>query len=121
MKRIEILLVIVVMLAALVGVARAGEEDFTADAGLRLHATGEGGFTGYDVATNGNATIKFMWLKKDGTANAGDVVRVDPNGSPGNGYFTLRTAYPPRHFTFSSPPDSVYVDVDTATEVILTW
>ena len=121
MKRIDIVLVLVVLLVTIVGTARAGEEDFTADGGLRLYPVGGTGFGAYDAATDGDATIKFMWLKKDGTVNAGDVIRTDPDGEPGNDYYLLRAAYPPRHFTFSGAPDSVYVDLDGATEVILTW
>ena len=121
MKRIEILLLVVVFLISVAGFARAGEEDFTADGGLRLYPVDGTGFNQYFVATNGDATIKFMWLKKDGTANAGDVIRTDPDGDIGNAYYLLRDIYPPRSFPFNSAPDSVYVDVSTATEVILTW
>jgi len=104
------------------GLAMAtGEQDFTADAGLRLYTVGNSGFHEYFVATDGTATIKWMWLKKDGTANAGDVVRAEPDGAVGNSVYALRTIYPPRKFPFATPPDSVYVDVTTANEVILSW
>jgi len=114
----------VVFLVAVVGFARAGEEDFTTDGGLRLYEAGGTGFLSYDVATNGNAEIKFMWLRKDGTVNAGDVLRADPEvSSIGNRDYLLRSEYPPRHFgeTWSVAPDSVYVNLQGATEVILTW
>ena len=124
MKRIELILLVIVAMIAVVGVTQADEEaTFAADGGLRVYDHTDGtGASMFDVATDGTATIKFMWLKNDGTANAGDVLSAEPVGIFGNAVFTLRSTLPPRHFDFQgSTPDSVYVDVTTATEVILTW
>lgn len=123
MRRSAIFTIIILMSAAWsVAPATAGEEaTFTSDGGLRL-TSGTEGPVSVDVATDGDATITFFWLKNDGTANAGDVVRSDPAGEFGNAFYSLRSEFPPRHFEFgASGPDSIYVDLSTASEVIATW
>jgi hypothetical protein len=103
------------------GMALAGEEaTVTADGGLSFTAGLYGsGPRVIDVATDGNASIKFLWFHP---TSRDSIVRVDPAGTFGNSSYALRTAYPPRYFQFSGDgPDSAYVDLDGASEVIVTW
>jgi len=114
---------LIIMLAALVSLpAFAGEEALvTADGGVSF-STGHylGGPLSLDVATNGNATIKFMWFAP---ADRDSVLKTEPIGTYGEATFALRSSLPPRSFSFDgyAGPDSAYIDVDTATEVIITW
>ena len=104
--------------------AFAGEEAIiTADGGISFN-TGNypvraEGPRMIDIATNGDAAITFIWLLP---ADRDSVVKVDPAGLYGESSFALRSALPPRAFEFyGTAPDSAYVNVDTADEVIVTW
>lgn len=113
-------LIIILAVLLVASAAVAGEEKiFTADGGERL-TSGTTGPASIDAAADGRATIKFMWLLRDGTVNAGDVLRSDPTSEFGNTFYSLRSGFGPRNFKVAGP-DSVYVDLDTATEVIVTW
>jgi len=112
MKKYVFLIIAVALVAAVALAELNGEQLVTADGGLSLTTGFYGvGPNGVDVATDGDATIVFYWFAD---ASRSTVVKTSPT-------FNLRSAYPPRHFTFSGGPDSAYVDVDTATEVIVSW
>lgn len=113
---------ILILVFALVAVtAFAGEEALvTADGGVSFttghYTTGPNTF---DVATDGSASIKFMWFAD---ADRTSIVRTDPVATYGEATYALRSALPPRSFVFAGDgPDSCYVDVTTASEVIITW
>ena len=121
----SVMILVTFLLVAFAGFALAEPTVmiFTADGGARL-TTGSLGPNSAQATVNGNATIKWMWLKKDGTVDAGDVKTVYPSSAAGGeAAFPLRAAtVQPLPFVFSgSGPDSVYVDVSTATEVIVSW
>jgi len=121
--RFVIIAILVLVLAA---PAVAGEERVvSADGGWRL-TYGSAGPESVDVAVNGDATIKFIWLVGGLTTAAGDSLKASPIASSGNsGSWALRSTLPPRNFGSgrwgSDGPDSCDVDVDTATEVIVSW
>lgn len=121
MKMFFVLMVCVLLLVA--GAVIAGEEAiFDASGGTRLFS-GTSGPASLLVAANGNATIKFMWLKLDGTTAAGDVKRFDPVAEFGESTYALRSEFGPRKFVFPGvgAPDSVALVLESASEVILTW
>ena len=66
----------------------------------------------FDLATDGTAAITFHWLGNK-TALRDTIAK--------SATYYLRPDYPPRHLMFSSSgPDSLSLDVTTATEVIIT-
>lgn len=106
---------ILILCLALVAVAASAEivseSLVTSDSGLSLtDVYNQTGPSAVDIATNGSATIKFIWFGADSrTTQAKSITHY------------LRSDFPPRHFSFAGGPDSAYVDVDTATEVIVSW
>lgn len=103
-----IFLVIVAAIIAHVAFG-AGEVVATADAGQNLTGGGRGPAR-VDAWANGTANIQFFWLN-----DSGAVVRSSPN-------YALRNDRP-RGFPFNATtgPDSCYIDLTAATEVIVTW
>lgn len=70
-----------------------------------------------EFATDGSAYVKFIWFKDGCTSRAAadttaQVVRKL--------VLQLRDYTPPRSMYFPSGPDSIYVGLGTATEVIIT-
>ena len=123
MYRVIFLIVLAVLVAT--PVLAGGERVLSSDTGFRL-THGSTGPSSVDVAVDGNATIKFIWLVGGLTTAAGDSLKAEPVPNTGDSTaFALRSALPPRNFGpwlwGSDGPDSCYVDLDTATEVIVTW
>ena len=114
-------LFIVLLIALLAVPAIAGEETVvTADGGVSF-TSGQYGFgpNTVDVATDGNAMIRFMWLLP---ADRDSIIQSDPAATYGDTAYSLRSTLPPRSFRFfGDGPDSAFVNLDTATEVIITW
>ncbi len=98
--------------------ANPREAVFTADGGASL-TTGLNFWSGpqfVDTAADGTATIKFIWF-----ADAAPD-RADSNIALVGSVWVLRDWTGPRAFgPFSGGPDSCYVDLGTATEVIVSW
>jgi hypothetical protein len=118
-------LIFTLLIVLLAVPAMAGEEALiAADGGVsftsgNVPVRGNGPFL-VDVATDGSAAITFYWFLP---ADRDSTVRFDPVGTYGESSFALRSSLPPRSFQFTglTGPDSCYVDVDTASEVIITW
>jgi tetrahydromethanopterin S-methyltransferase subunit H len=90
----------------------------TADGGIAI-TTKLGSPVGpslFDMATNGTAWAKFMWFKEETTGRAA----ADSANIVARVMVQLRDYTPPRSLYFPSGPDSVYIDLITATEVIVT-
>ena len=119
-------IIIAILALVLAAPAVANEERVvTGSEGWRL-TYGSSGPASVDVAVNGSATIKFMWLVGGLGTDAGDVVKTSPIASSGNSTaWALRSTLPPRNFGEwlwgSDGPDSCSVVVDTATEVVVSW
>ena len=126
-----ILVVFLLLVLAGVGFARLlpGEYRFTADQGLNMsqgHYTSGPGAVDI-VATDGTATVVFYWFEP---ADRSTLVRTRPYddkdiGTGTSAVYNLREGLP-RHFdiqSWGSPdgPDSCYVNLVTASEVIMTW
>lgn len=119
MKRsIGFALVLALVLAGAAGAVNPREYVITADGGGSL-TTGLGFWNGpqyVDTASNGTATIKFLWFKDTATD------RADSNLAETGPVWVLRDWTGPRAFgPFGGAPDSFYVDLGTATEVIVSW
>lgn len=116
MKRIAVILVVLLAAGAWAALPNF-EQEVTADGGFSLASGGSHGPGGIiDVkAEGGTATIVF-YKRANGPAG-GAVVEVWPK----SGSFAL-AADEPRPFDMTgSNPDSVYVDITTATKVVATW
>lgn len=74
------------------------------------------GPTMFDIAGNGPAWIKFIWFKSGTTSRAAADSATTIALSM---VFQIRSYTPPRSFYFPSGPDSAYVDLVGATEVII--
>lgn len=87
----------------------------SADRGVSLTTklVGQSGPSLYDFATDGSAWAKFIWFSDDCTD------RADSTQIIARVMVQLRDYTPPRSPYFPSGPDSVYIDLITATEVIL--
>ena len=72
----------------------------------------------FDFAVDGTAYVKFIWFK-DGLTHAGATARTDSTMIAAKIVLQLRDYTPPRSFYFPSGPDSCYIGLGTATEVIL--
>ena len=115
-----ILFVLVLALVALPAVAGPTRSDVAvaADGGVAI-TTGLGSPVGpsmFDLATDGTAWAKFMWFKEGTTGRAA----ADSANIVARVMVQLRSYTPPRSLYFPSGPDSVYIDLITATEVIVT-
>lgn len=87
----------------------------TADGGVRI-TTKLGSPVGpslFDMACDGSAWAKFIWFSDACTD------RADSTQTIAEVMVQLRDYTPPRTLYFPSGPDSVYIDLITATEVIL--
>jgi hypothetical protein len=92
----------------------------TTDRGIAI-TTGLGNPVGpsfFDLAANETAWAKFIWFKSDNTGRA--VGTIDSLNIVSRVMIQLRGTLPPRSLYFPSGPDSVYIDLITATEVIVT-
>jgi len=120
--------ILVLMVAGLTGLTTpvvAGEEFIIElDSGIRLSSVIGGGPGQVDVAVNGGATIKFMWLKGGTGTDAGDVRRTEPRGMLGNNFYSCFSDFPPRSWGAGlfagAGPDSAFVVLDTANRVVVT-
>jgi hypothetical protein len=117
MKRILVVLALVLVALAAFA-ANDREEIITADGGGSL-TKGLNFWSGpqfVDVASNGTATIKFLWFNNAATDRAdSNLAEIGPN-------WVLRDWTGPRSFgPFAGAPDSFFVDLGTATEVIVSW
>lgn len=116
-------IVAVLLVAGLALAANPREKVVTADGGGSI-TTGLYFYAGtnrVDVASNGSATIKFLWFAKDATERA-DSTLAGAEKSESGVVWALRDWTGPRSFHFpTGAPDSFYVDVTTATEVIVSW
>ena len=107
-----VLIILTILLVAVMATA-ATEGVYTVDTAVRLIPGATIGPNSVDVWSQGTANVRFYW--KDYPTN-GDIATVT-SSSPN---YALR-ADRPRHFQFTSGPDSMYVDLDGSTEVIATW
>jgi len=116
MKRLT--LILLALIVALPTVAAAWEPKLpdvkcTADTTISL-TTGLNavGAKDYDFALDGNAYVKFVWFKRNNaTREAATISRTLT--------LFLRDYTPPRGLGFASSPDSLVVDLVTATEVLI--
>jgi hypothetical protein len=129
MRRIILVLAILLVAVVAYSAPRPGEYNFSATGGLNLS---DGYYTGgpgaVDVlATDGTATVVFFWFEP---ADRTTVVRTCPYGDPGIGdgsesAYGLRSGIPrsfdTEYWGASDGPDSCYVTLGTATEVLMTW
>lgn len=110
-------LVLLLALAAVSVLAGPTTDDVAvvADGGVRITTTlgNPVGPTMFDFATNGTASVKCMKFKSDITDRVGGQLAWTVT-------ILLRDYTPPRSFYFPSGLDSLYVDLGTATEVIVT-
>jgi hypothetical protein len=116
-KFLAVLCLALVMAAPVAAGPTRSDVAITADGGVAL-TTGLGNPVGpmlFDMATDGVAFAKFMWFKDGITGRA----PADSANVVARVVVQLRDYTPPRTLYFPSGPDSVYVDLITATEVIL--
>jgi len=119
MRKILVVLLIALALPAVAG-PNVSDVVKTASGGVSL-TTGIGSPMGpmmFDFATDGTAWAKFIWFK-DGLTSAGATARTDSTMIAAKLVVQLRDYTPPRSLYFPSGPDSVYIGLGTATEVIL--
>ena len=104
-----------------------GEYIFTGDGGYSLSSGWyTGGPSAVDVVSNGNASITFYWFLQTSRVTVVALAPVVDQAQGSEARYQLRSAFGARHFDVeywgqSSGPDSMYVDCDGATEVIVTW
>lgn len=113
----KILAVLLVVLVAVPTVAGPTRSDVvkSASGGVAI-TTGLGSPVGpsiFDFATDGTAYARFIWFKDPSTD------RADTTTYATTLVVQLRDYTPPRSLYFPSGPDSVYIGLGTATEVIL--
>lgn len=110
MRFLALVIVLLVAAAAYAG----GDIKCTADTTLSL-TTGlndPAGPTLFDLPANGTAYLKFVWFKSNATARDGSNVADTYT-------VFVRDWTPPRSLYFPSSPDSVKIDLGTATELFV--
>ena len=107
-----VLIILSILLVAVMATA-ASEGVYAVDTAVRLIPGATIGPNSVDVWSQGTANVRFYWKDYDTGASPATVVASSPN-------YALR-ADRPRHFPFTSGPDSMYVDLVGSTEVIVTW
>ena len=105
-----VLIILTILLVAVMATA-ATEGVYAVDTAVRLIPGATIGPSSVDFWSQGTANVQFFW--KDYSNVPATVDASSPN-------YALR-ADRPRHFQFTSGPDSMYVDLDGSTEVIATW
>lgn len=116
------LVLVVATVAAPASAVNPREYVLTADGGGSI-TTGLYFWSGpsrIDTAANGTATIKFIWFDKNATERV--EANIATGKAAGGAVWVLRDYTGPRSFPFNDgAPDSFYVDLQTATEVIVSW
>lgn len=123
MKLFKVLILAVVLLA-LADSALAtpdGEYIFTADGGFRFSSINAAGPLMLEALADAGATIYLVSSIDGSGADPNTAKRKWPSGDFGLTYFSLRANIPRPFVTSGTSTDSCYVDLVTATEVIITW
>lgn len=116
MRKCVLFVVALLLLAVPAAADLTGSDIVLTSSGGRALTTGLGSPSGpmfIDLATDGTAWVKFLWLK-DGCTD-----RADSTQLVRKLVVQVRDYTPPRPMYFPSGPDSVHVGFGTASEVII--